>query len=146
MVFLNPSLIERLRNVDINFNKFKWSFDDIKRIVKIIEGFLDLYGYAKPSDIYSLIMRIRICYVMECLMNNKNFSNDGVEKVLLNYGLKKEKIDWFFEIYRKIRDNEKIDVQDARIKKEDIFVLIKIVEDYLKKIEDETKKKIGKRN
>ena len=81
--------------------------------------------------------------MMDALLNNQFFSNKGVKEVLLGYELKKEKISKFFDIYRKIREDKEVNI---KIKKEDILSLIKIVKDYSKKIEDETKKKTSKRN
>ena len=81
--------------------------------------------------------------MMDCLLNNKVFSNQGIKEVLLSYGLKKEKISEFLDIYRKIREDKEVNVE---IKKEDILALIKIVKNYSKRIENEAKKKAKKRN
>lgn len=142
--FLNPQLISDLKNLDINFKKFKWNFDDTKRIIKIIEKFIKIDDEdIASSHIYSLIMRIRVCYMIDSLLNNKLFSNKGVETLLINYGLNKDEIYKFYDIYRKVRDNRDV---DSIIKKEEILKLINITKDYLIRIENETKKKIRKRN
>jgi len=143
-IFLNSSLVDELKNLPIDFKKFKWNFEDIKRIIKIIEEFVEIDGEEiAPSHIYSLIMRIRICYMMDALLNNKTFSNKGVEKLLMNYGLSQDKIYRSYDIYRRIRDDREV---TTKITKENVLELIKIVKDYSKKLENETKKKIKKRN
>ena len=143
-VLLNPLLLEELKNSGIDFRRFKWNFEDIRRIVKIIETFIEIdEENISASYVYSLIMRIRVCYLIECLLKDKKFSNQGVRASLLNYGLDKERIDNYFEIYRKVRQNEEV---REKIKKEEILKLISILRKSLERVKNETKKKIGKRH
>ncbi len=142
--FLNPLIIEELKNLPLDFKKFKWNFDDIKRIVKIIEEFIEINDEEiSPSHIYSLIMRVRICYMIESLLNNNLFYNKRVERVLISYGLGKDKIRKFYRIYRLVRENKKV---SEDISKKEVLELVNIVKNYSKKLENETKKKIKKRN
>jgi|SRR3989339_170546 len=141
---INPLLLEELKSHKINFKKFKWHFDDIRRTIGIIEEFIELDDKdIASSHIYSLVMRIRGCYLIECLLKNKKFNNEGVISVLLNYGLDKREINLFFDIYRKIRDDEN---ERNKIDKDKILKLINILKEYSKEVEDETKKEIEKRN
>lgn len=141
---INPSLLEELRKEKIDFTKFKWNFDEIKRTINIIEKFIEIdEKEISASHIYSLIMRIRVCYLIECILKYKNFSNEGVKQFLLKNNLDKEEIEKYIEVYRNIRDNKKLDII---ITKEEISKLISILKSYSKKLEDETEKKIGKRN
>jgi len=141
-VLLNPDLLKELKDSKIDFKKFRWNFEDIKRIIKIVEGFVRLDDEdVSPSLIYSLIMRIRVCYLIECLLKNKSFNNKGVEELFLSYGLNENEIKRFFYIYRMVREKEKLIVS---IKKEETLNLVNILKIYSKKLEHETKKKIGK--
>jgi predicted nucleotidyltransferase len=143
-VMLNPLLLEELKNIKFDLKKLRWNFEDIKRIIKIIEGFIGLDEKdISPSHIYSLMMRIRVCYLIECLLKNKEFSNEGVKKLLIGYGLGNRETDKFSCIYRAIRNDEKL---IAKIDKTEILNLLRILKDYSFKIENETKKKIKKRN
>ena len=143
-VLLNPVLLDELKNSKIDFRKFNWNFEEIKGIVKIVEGFIELDDKNIPSSLmYSLMMRIRVCYLAECLLENKPFSNKGVRKLLLNYGLKEKDAGRFFYIYRLVREDE---APKINVKKEEVLGLLKILNKYVKKIEDETKKKISKGN
>lgn len=81
IVFLNPLLLEELKKEKYNLNGLKWHFEDIKRIIKIIEEFIELDSEEiDASHIYSLIMRARVLYMIECLLKNKAFNNEGVKK------------------------------------------------------------------
>lgn len=85
---INPLLLEELRSQEVDFRKFKWNFDDIKRIIGIIEKFIELDEEdIASSHVYSLVMRIRGCYLIECLLKNKQFSNKNIKSLLINYGL-----------------------------------------------------------
>lgn len=143
-VILNPILLEELKNSKIDFSKFRWHFDDIRRIIKIIEGFVELDDKdIDISHVYSLIMRIRTCYLMECLIKNKEFSNESVRKIIMREGFSEKEADRLISIYRRIRDGERV---KDKIGKEEILKLIGLINKYLKRIESETKKKACKRN
>jgi len=74
-----------LRSSQINFEKFKWNFGDIKRIIKIIEGFIEIDDKdIGPSHIYSLIMRIRVLHMMDSLLSKQAFSNKSIENLLVD--------------------------------------------------------------
>lgn len=143
VIFLNPSLLEELRATEIDIKKLKWNFDDIKRIIKIIEKFVEIDDKnIAPSHIYSLIMRIRVCFLIECILSNKSYSNQAVKNLLLRNFNEKE-VSKFLSIYREIRDNEET---KEKISKEEILNLISFLKKYSKEVENETEKKITKRN
>ncbi|MBI2448788.1 nucleotidyltransferase domain-containing protein [Candidatus Pacearchaeota archaeon] len=142
--FVNPLLLEELKKRKFDLKKFIWHFDDTKRIIKIIEKFIEINEEEiSNSHIYSLIMRIRVLYMIESLIKNKSFNNIDIKKILLNNGLSKRIYNKFYFIYNKIRNNEE---PKDKINKNEILILIKIIKKYLGKIENETEKKIRKRN
>lgn len=142
--FLNPALLEELKNSKFDVKKFSWNFQDIRRILKIIKGFIEIDEKdIAPSHIYSLIMRVRILCMIESLLKNKIFSNKAVKKVLLDYGLTEKEFGKFYNIYQRIRKDKEV---DEKINKEEILELIEIVKRYSKKLENETKKEAGKGN
>lgn len=137
--FLNPLLLEELKKEKIDFKKFSWNFQDIKRIIKIIEGFIEIDNKdISPSHIYSLMMRTRVLCMIESLVKKRDFSNKAVKKVLLDYGLDESIYKRYYEIYQEIRENREV---EEKIKKEEILKLIEIVKKYLHKVENEAKKK-----
>jgi len=141
---LNPILLEELSLKKIDFKKFAWHFEDVKRIISIIEKFIEIdEKNISPSHIYSLIMRLRVCYMAESLLKNKPFTNKEFAKLLSQYKLSKNQIEKFINIYRLVRDNKE---PKEKISKEEISKLIGILKDYSDKLENETKKKIRKRN
>ncbi len=137
-VFLNPLLLEELKNSKINFKNFKWHFEDIKRIIKITKAFVKIdEEEISPDNIYSLIMRIRICNMMESLIRDKPFSNDSVKKFLFNQGLTEKEYEKVYYIYQQIKNDNNVKM---KINKEEIFKLVKILADYSNKLEENVKK------
>ena len=87
-------------------------------------------------------MRIRVCFLIECILSNKSYSNQAVKNLLLRNFNEKE-VSKFLSIYREIRDNEET---KEKISKEEILNLISFLKKYSKEVENETEKKITKRN
>ena len=109
--FINPELIESLKNQKIKYSKFKWNFDEIKRTIKIIEKLIEIDDKdISTSFIYSIIMRIRVCYLIESLLNNKKATNSNFYQLLSDRGLQKEEIEKYIDIYKKVREGEKISI------------------------------------
>jgi predicted nucleotidyltransferase len=142
-ILVNPVLIEELRKKEFSFSKFKWEFEDIKSIIKIIEEFINL----DPKDIaishiYSLIMRARVLYMIESLLRNKIFSNSELRKEMIRRGLKPQEFDEFYQVYQEFRGEGEV---EGSIEKEKIVKLISIVKRYAKETKNEAKKKSKKR-
>ena len=95
------------------------------------------------SHIYSLLMRIRLCFIIECLLKEKIFSNKGVYNLLKDNKFSSSEINKFFKIYREVRENNE---SKEKISKEEILKLLNFLKEYSHKIENESKKKTKKRN
>jgi len=140
--FLNPLLLEELKKETPDLRGLKWHFEEIKGMIKIIEGFIELDDKdIDASHVYSLIMRARVLYMIECLLKDKAFSNDAVKKKLLKYGLNEKVFNDYYQIYQRIRDDKEV---KEKIDKEEIERLIRIIKKYCKEIGNETKKEIRK--
>lgn len=140
---LNPILLDELKQIKIDFRKFKWNFEESESAIKIVESFVDV----DPEDIsasliYTLMLRLKTFYAMECLLKDRKYSTSGVKELLLKYDIKKDKIDKYFTLYRLTRDDEET---NEKIEEKEMRKLIKITKDYIKKVKNETKKKIDKR-
>lgn len=144
VVLLNPTLLEELKNLPFNAKKIKWHIDEIKRTLRIIETFIALDDKnIASSHIYSLLMRVRVCFLLECLLKRKRFSNETVRNVLLDNGFTSKEVVRFFSIYRKVRENED---SCTKMQKEEIQKLMNFLKEYVKKLEHETKKETQKRH
>lgn len=141
---INPVLLDELKNLKINYRNFKWSFEDIKRVIKIIETFIEVdENDISLSHISSLIMRARICYMIEGLLKNKQFSNEGLQAEMIARGISKEMYQRHYKVYQEIRGGEEV---EGKIDKEEIRQLIGVIKRYASELENESKKAARKRN
>ena len=143
IVWINPTLLDELKKYKLDYKKLKWNFDEIKRTIKIVEDFINLDDEISSSHIYSLLMRIRLCFIIECLLKEKIFSNKGVYNLLKDNKFSSSEINKFFKIYREVRENNE---SKEKISKEEILKLLNFLKEYSHKIENESKKKTKKRN
>ena len=107
IVWINPTLLDELKKYKFDYKRLKWNFDEIKRTIKIVEGFINLDDEISSSHVYSLLMRIRLCFIIECLLKERIFSNKGVYNLLKDNKFNREEIDKFFKIYREVRENNR---------------------------------------
>ena len=136
---INPALLDELRSAKINYRNFKWNFDDIKRVIKIIESFIDLDETdISASHIYSLIMRARVCFMIECLLKNRQFSNKALKDEMIKRGLNERLYEKYYSIYQRARDEEEI---EGRIDKEEMINFISIIKKYMSELEYDVKRK-----
>lgn len=136
---INPILLDELKNSKLNYRNFKWNFEDIKRIIKIIETFIKVDEEdISISHVYSLIMRARICCIIDCLLKNRQFSNRGFQAEMIKRGLSGKAYEKYYDIYRRVRDGEEV---EGRIDKEEIIKLINIIRKYASELENDVKRK-----
>lgn len=137
---INPVLLDELKNSKINYGNFKWNFEDIKRIIRIIESFIDIDEEdISISHIYSLIMRARICYMMGCLLKDRQFSNREFQAEMIKRGLSGKTYERYYDIYGRVRDGEEV---EGKIDKEEIVKFINIIKKYASKLENDVKHKV----
>ncbi len=144
VVFLNPVLLEELKSISRTVGKLRWHLDEAQRTIKIVESFIAIdEKNISPSHIYSLLMRIRICYLIECMTRNIVYTNEGVRRLLMNAGFRKEQVQRWFSWYKTVREGQEI---RTHVKKEEIQALIQFLKKYITTIEHEAKKTAKKRH
>jgi len=109
----NKSLLDELRKEEIkpDFKEFFEStltaFGNVKDLIqadkKREKKYLD-----SNAVIYSLILRLRGLYLIQCFLQNKDFSNKKFKELLGNYGFEDKKVANFFDVYRAERDEKKV--------------------------------------
>ncbi|MEK6833646.1 MAG: DUF2080 family transposase-associated protein [Nanoarchaeota archaeon] len=105
---INEGLLSKLKEIKINKNDFKPFLKQTSDSMKLSERVFELDKktgkYVSNSVIYSLILRLRGIFIINALLSNEDFSN-----FKFNKWIKSHKVDFnlVYEIYRKIRDNQK---------------------------------------
>jgi predicted nucleotidyltransferase len=119
---INPRLLEELRlKYAPKLGKFSEFFKDTKRIIKINEDFLDKekdFYVSGESNLYSIVLRLRGLFIINCLLSNKRYSHKSfelwVEKKLSGVNFRK-----VYGAYRasknELKVKEKIRVKDLRL-------------------------------
>lgn len=84
---INNSLIEKYKNTKINLKNLRWHIETTKTIIEVIKETIKLaeeendLSYLE-SCAYSLVLRIRTLYIIECLKNNKVWSKNELRKLI----------------------------------------------------------------
>ena len=127
---INKSLLDEIKKIKPNKRKIKWLIDDTKSILKINEGILELEDNEKDFNplIYSLILRLRLMYMIDCILKNKINTTKEFRLYAKNKGVKN--ILTMHNIYRNVRDNKKI---KCPIEKQEVKELLEIVKNETEK-------------
>lgn len=102
---LNVKLLDEYKSLKLKLS-LKKLLSEIKSIIKINEGILDLNDEKDKKIIdgtaYSLVLRSRELFLIECLLNNKMYkSNDFLEIIKKNASID------IYDAYLRIKNNKK---------------------------------------
>ncbi len=133
-VILNRYLLNELKNTHITKDKLKWHIDTSKSALSIVRSLLNLEGkkVKNTAIIYSLFLRLREAYIVDCLLRNKHYSTKELIK-LLSKEISKKNIKELYGTYRAERDNKKIPYHE--ITREDVNILYNLVNNMINKQE-----------
>lgn len=134
---INGSLLEELKSTKISKKLFKSFIEETKRIIKISVGFIRLDREQErryldsTSIIYSLILRLRGIFLINKLIEKKDYS----KKEFLAWLERKSNTDEFekaYNAYKAIRENKKV---NEKIKIETAEKLLEVLKKEVKKLE-----------
>lgn len=109
---LNSNLLSELNSISIKRKSFNYFIEECRRIIKIDEEFIKLDKaesdeLKSESVIYSLILRLRGIFLINCILNNKDYTKRDFDKYLSNE-LGKQRSRTAYAIYSQIRDDERV--------------------------------------
>lgn len=140
---LNEELLQELKGIKINKHEFKWMLDESNSALRIVEEFLKLDKLQKRKKldsvavIYSMILRLRGFFIVQCVLKNRKFTNKEFKAFLIKKNLSRELVGEFYGIYRAERDDRKT---EAKVSVEDTEKLYKITKDELRRMREAYKK------
>ncbi len=149
---LNEELLIKLKGLKIDKFNFKWMVEESESALKISEEFLnwDKREKRKKLDsiaiIYSLVLRLRRIFLVQCLLENKKYSNKEFKEFLTKKGLPSQSVEDIYRIYQEERDEKKT---KKTILIEDAEKLYEITKNEIKKMKEGhngIKKESTKRN
>jgi len=134
-VILNKHLLNELKKVKVTPDKLRWHIETSKTALKIIKSLLDLEEKEEivksTAIIYSLVLRLREAYIVECLLKNKDYNTKNLIK-LISKKIREETVKKSYAVYVAERDNKKI---PYKIKLKDVKKLYEIVDKMISKQE-----------
>ncbi|MBI2650018.1 DUF2080 family transposase-associated protein [Candidatus Woesearchaeota archaeon] len=129
---INPGLLEKYKEYRFTNNNTKWFIESSTHILELNKKGLDL-NFEIGSIVYSLMLRLRGLVMIKLMLNNKLYSKASLFSYLKSSEFSQNKIEEFYRIYSKERDNVKV-VESEIIAKEDISKLLFATKDLLKEI------------
>ena len=107
-VILNQSLLQELKKIKYSKKDFRWILETTKSALKINEKLIELEGedFKNNACIFSLILRLRTIYMIECLIKNEIYSNKKFKEYSVKKGI--SNFNKLYQVYRAIRDDRKI--------------------------------------
>ena len=120
---LNKSLLEELISEKPGRKDFEGFISDTKDIIRINKGILGSENkYAQKEVIYSLVLRLRGIFLINCILKNKKYTNEDFKKML-------EKADISSEVYNAywaVKSGKKTKVKVSISEAEKLLELLKI--------------------
>ncbi len=124
---INSSLLSELLSIKSTKKSFRSFIEECKRIIKINRGFIELdkdesENVESEGVVYSLILRLRGIFMMNCILKSKNYSKrDFLNYLYKNLGTESNKI---YSIYSDVRDDKKV---SSKISIKTALILLNLV-------------------
>lgn len=138
---INNSLIEKYKNSQLSYKNIKWHIDTnktamnvIKEDIKLSEEFPEIS--IMNTSIYSLILRLRTIYIIECIKKNQKWSNKEFINLIKEISGSINPYKIYKEIKNKKKSKLKISINETRKLMEYINKKNKEIEKWTKEKED----------
>lgn len=126
---LNEKLLEELRRIEPDLKQIRTYYKMTKSMLGIVRGVIDIKGDLAPC-VYSLILRLRGLFLIQCNLKKRKYSNAEFEDFVVKHGINRTKYRRLYDVYRAKRDNKPVPKYSIPVK--DVEMLYKIVEGVLK--------------
>jgi len=135
---INAYVIEELRHIEISKESLKEYLKETREHLKSNKELLELDkldgDYIKSySVVYSLMLRLRTLFIIQCNLKKDTFSNKKFRKWVISQGISLKEFEGCYKAYRLIRDNES--TKGLRIKISVAETILNILEKELGELE-----------
>ncbi len=134
---INSPLLEELKKLKLSKVSMRWHIEMSKSALKVIKKFIEIDDTEKnetlTSDavIYSLILRLREAYIVDCLLHNKGYSAKEFMRIL-GKRIKETELKKIYEGYKLVKNDKQA---KEKIMLKDIKELVKLLEEMLREQE-----------
>lgn len=121
----------------IKSKNFSWFIKTSKSAIEINKEFLKLdEKYANTSVIYSIMLRSRGIYIMNCIIKDKEYTNKGFLEYLEKLGFERNFIEEMYKVYKIEKSNGQI---VSKLNKDKVYNFCEGIEKELRKYEKKKK-------
>ena len=125
---VNNQLLEELKKIKINKQNIKWLLEETKSMLKINKEIIEIEDNNFNAVVHSLILRLRLIYMIECLLKNDIYTTKGFKEYAKKRGI--IKIKKLQKIYKRKRDMKKV---KEEVEKKEVEKLWNVVNNETKK-------------
>lgn len=111
---INEKLLEELQGIKPDPKALDWYYNMTENALSIVNDLLEIEGDMNGS-IYSLMLRSRGLYIIQCNLKDKKYSNKDLEDFIVKRGIAREDYRKVYAIYRAVRDNKPLPSYDIQI-------------------------------
>jgi len=127
---LNQDLIEKYKGIKLTKKNTKWYIETTESSLKLAKDWVSDKDIKNvPNIVYPLVLRLRGLYLIETLINKKEYSNKDVVNIIKKR-IKKNKAEQIYRIYREHRDGKTI--SENSVNYDDISELYNAADEYFK--------------
>lgn len=136
---INASLLEELKAQPVHKKGFLHYIKETKEHIQSNKELIELDAldgtYLRSySVLYSLLLRARAVFIIQCIMTHDSFSNKKFKKWMIEQGMGIKEFELCYFVYRTIRDNKK--VPHLKIHISTVEKIISILELEIKQLEE----------
>ncbi len=107
---LNSKLIEEYKNTELSWKNLRWHVETTKSAMKVVYGDInfskEIDENVSRASTYSLILRLRTIYLIDCLKNNKLWKKKGLLDLIKKISGSLDAYDEY--VYSKMGKNRKV--------------------------------------
>lgn len=109
---INSELINNYKKTKLNKRNLKWQIETTKSALKVINKSIEISKeiqkkYIENSSVYSLVLRLRTMYIIDCFKKNRSYTNKDFK-----YLIKKIAGDLkAYKIYEKVKKGEETNLK-----------------------------------
>lgn len=135
---INAYVLEELKAIQVTKESFKDYLTETKEHLESNKGLLELDKidniYLKSySVLYSSMLRLRVLFIIKCILKKAKFSNKKFKKWLIGKKLSPQEFNDSYKVYKFIRDSQ--DTKGLRVKINAVEKILNILEEELKRLE-----------
>ena len=133
---VNDKLLNYFRNIKLTKKNLSWHIDSTKSILKVNKEKIELdreKGFTGDAVTYSLVLRLREVYIVECLIKNKTWSTQEFKHLIKRISGGLDVYEGYLRIKNNLQNRKKLPIEEADNLYNYIFKSINEQEKWLQK-------------